>query len=162
MGLKGNENKKFYTHIKRYSTSVITTLLFGSRCPTYDSSILTDFYRMLDMWQLALEPGAQPPLDLIPILRYIPERWASWKALCRDIRHLQRKLYFGLLDQCETRMLQGRRNGCFMEEILDKKERYSMDNELSGYAPSFFTTGWHAINSLALKLYRRCPSRRRF
>jgi hypothetical protein len=126
--------KKFYTHIKRFSTSVITSLMFGIRCPTYETSVVTEFYHVMELWQIAMEPGAHPPVDLLPILRHIPERWASWKTLCRDVRSLQRKLYFGLLDQCETRIQQGRRNGCCMEEIIDKGEKFSMNRELSGYA----------------------------
>jgi hypothetical protein len=130
--------KKFYTHIRRYSTSVITSIVFGTRCPSYETSVITEFYHMMEMWQIAMEPGAHPPVDLIPILRYIPERWAPWKTLCQNVRSLQRKLYFGLLNQCETRMLEGKRIGCCMEEILDNNKKYSMTRELSGYACFFF------------------------
>lgn len=112
--------------------------MFGIRCATYETSVVTEFYHVMEKWQTALEPGAHPPVDLIPILRYIPERWASWKTLCRDIQYLQRKLYFGLLDQCKTRMLKGKRNGCCMEEILDNSQKYSMNRELSGYASRMF------------------------
>jgi hypothetical protein len=115
----------------------MTSLLFGIRCPTYETSIVTDFYHVMELWQNAMEPGANPPVDLLPILRHVPEMWASWKTACRNIRCLQRKLYFGLLDQCETRMLEGRRNGCFMEDVLDKNEKYGMSRELSGYVSTY-------------------------
>lgn len=109
-------------------------MVFGTRCPTYETTVVKEFYHVLELWQIAMEPSAHPPVDLIPILRYIPERWAPWKTLCRNVRSLQRKVYFGLLAQCETRMLKGKRNGCCMEEILDNNQKYSMTRELSGYA----------------------------
>jgi hypothetical protein len=28
-------------------------------------------------------PGVYPPIDLIPVLKYLPERWAPWLAVCR-------------------------------------------------------------------------------
>ncbi|KAJ7729426.1 cytochrome P450 [Mycena olivaceomarginata] len=45
-------------------------------------------------WMLVLEPGATPPVDMIPILKYVPERWAKWKRDCAKTRKLQRDLYF--------------------------------------------------------------------
>ncbi|KAJ7830889.1 cytochrome P450, partial [Mycena olivaceomarginata] len=30
-----------------------------------------------------LLPGVYPPLDLVPALKYLPERWAPWLAACR-------------------------------------------------------------------------------
>ncbi|THH14455.1 hypothetical protein EW146_g5883 [Bondarzewia mesenterica] len=44
------------------------------------------------------EPGAHPPVEFIPIFKYVPARWVSWKALCSEIRELQFKLYGGLID----------------------------------------------------------------
>lgn len=72
-------------------------------------------------------------MDLIPILKRIPERFAPWKAQARHVRDLQRKLYFGLLDECEKRVASGNENGCFMEEVLAKREELELDHELVGY-----------------------------
>lgn len=33
-----------------------------------------------------LLPGVYPPLDLVPALKYLPERWAPWLAACRRSR----------------------------------------------------------------------------
>lgn len=53
---------------------------------------------MEDMWEYALLPGGHPPVDLIPILQLVPERFAEWKTLCKKIRNMQNKIYFELLD----------------------------------------------------------------
>ena len=87
---------------------------------------------MLQLWERVLEPGAHPPVDLLPILRHVPERWAPWKTLCREVRQLQRELYFGLLEQSERRIKDDNRNGCFMEDILDKSAKFGMDREMAG------------------------------
>lgn len=72
-------------------------------------------------------------MDLIPILKRIPERFAPWKTQARLVRDLQRKLYFGLLDECEKRVASGNENGCFMEEVLAKRKELELDHELVGY-----------------------------
>lgn len=74
-----------------------------------------------------------PPVDVFPILKHIPEILAPWKTLCRDIRHRQRKLFFGLVDVCVERIKHGKRNECFMEYLLDNQERYNLDHEMLGY-----------------------------
>ena len=79
------------------------------------------------------QPGAHPPVDLIPIMKYIPERWASWKTEVKITRSLQRKLYFGLLEQVETRLQKGSSNGCFMEAVIEKGPEFGLDREAVGY-----------------------------
>ena len=111
---------------------MIASVLFGTRCPRYETPTVTDFFHVHYLWERAIEPGAHPPVDLLPILRYVPERWAPWKTLCREARRLQRKLYFGLLEQSEKRIRENDRNGCFMEDVLDKSEKLGMDRELAG------------------------------
>jgi hypothetical protein len=123
--------QNFYDDIKRYSTSVIMTILWGVRCPDYETPVMTDFYDTLEMWKKVTEPGSHPPLDLLPILKHVPEKWAPWKPLVRQVRHLQRKLYFGLLDEAENRILKDRRNGSYMEDLLDRHEQLGMDRELT-------------------------------
>lgn len=79
-----------------------------------------------------MEPGAHPPMDLIPILKRVPERFAAWKKLCKEVRRLQRTLYFSLLSECEQRIHEGRRNGSFMEGIIDRQEEFGMTREHVG------------------------------
>ncbi|KAK0485125.1 cytochrome P450 [Armillaria novae-zelandiae] len=86
----------FYTHVRRYSNSTILSITYGKRCPRYESPEATLFFEAQHLWELVLEPGAHPTLDLLPFLKHLP---GVWKRLREETRHLQRKLYFGLLDE---------------------------------------------------------------
>ncbi|KAJ7489151.1 cytochrome P450 [Mycena latifolia] len=125
--------ESFYTHIRRYSNSVILSVLYGKRAPRYETPETTAFFKAQHEWELVLEPGAHPPVDLIPILKYVPERWAKWKRDCKKTRKLQRDLYFGLLDETKERLQRGEENGSYMEEILTRQEEFGMDREITGY-----------------------------
>jgi hypothetical protein len=70
-----------------------------------------------------------PPVDLIPILKYVPERWAPWKTICRKARELQRELYFGLLGEAEARLARGEETGCFMENLIQRQEELGMSRD---------------------------------
>ncbi|KAK0229095.1 cytochrome P450 [Armillaria nabsnona] len=120
----------FFTHIRRYSNSVMLSVLYGKRCPRYESPEAKAFYTVNHLWNHALEPGAHPPLDLLPFLRYLP---GSWKDLCKQVRTLQRQLYFGLLDECQTRLQRGQETDCFIENVLQNQKFFGMDRELTGY-----------------------------
>ncbi|KDQ57266.1 hypothetical protein JAAARDRAFT_35893 [Jaapia argillacea MUCL 33604] len=123
----------FYTHIRRYANSVMMSILYGKRCPRYETREATAFFHVQHLWEAALEPGAHPPVDLLPFLRYIPERWAPWKKLCKEVRKLQRELYFGLLGECEDRVWKGEDSGCFMDEVVLRQEEFAMSREMTGY-----------------------------
>ncbi|KAJ3782385.1 cytochrome P450 [Lentinula aff. detonsa] len=128
-----NSPERFYNHIRRYSNSVIMSVLYGKRCPRYETREATSFFEAQHLWELALEPGAHPPIDLLPFLRHVPRRWAPWKILCDKTRKAQRELYFGLLDECNQRVQQGDENGCYMEEIIKRQDEFGLDRELRGY-----------------------------
>ncbi|KAF8209627.1 cytochrome P450 [Mycena galopus ATCC 62051] len=123
----------FYTHIRRYSNSVILSVLYGKRAPRYETPETTAFFNAQHEWDLLLEPGATPPVDLIPLLKYVPERWAKWKRDCAKTRKLQRELYFGLLDETKERLSRGDENGSYMEEVLTRQEEFGMNREMAGY-----------------------------
>ncbi|KAL0954810.1 hypothetical protein HGRIS_003756 [Hohenbuehelia grisea] len=123
----------FYTHVRRYSNAVIMSVLYGKRSPRYETKEATAFFEAQHLWELALEPGAHPPVDLLPFLNYIPERWAPWKQLCKETRKRQQALYFGLLEECEARMARGVENGCFMEEVIQRQVEFGLRRDLVGY-----------------------------
>lgn len=91
--------KDFFTHFSRYSIFVIILIIYWKRCSRYETKHAIAFFEIQHLWEHTLEPGAHPPVDLLPFLKYIPERWAHWKGLCADVRKRQRDLYFGLLTE---------------------------------------------------------------
>ncbi|KAJ7586994.1 cytochrome P450 [Mycena floridula] len=123
----------FYTHISRYSHSVIMSVLYGIRSPRYETREATAFFAMVKLWSALMEPGAHPPVDLLPFLRYVPERWAPWKKACKELRSLQRNIYLGLFDDCENRVRKGEGNGSYMEEVLEQQDVLGIDRELIAY-----------------------------
>ncbi|KAF8599111.1 cytochrome P450 [Ceratobasidium sp. AG-I] len=125
--------KGFYTHLRRNSSSVILSVLFGKRAPRFETQEVCDFFEAQHMWEEVLTPGAFPPIDFLPFLKYLPTSLASWKTHCETTRCLQRKLYFGLLKEVEERLAQGHENGCFMEEVLARQTEFGMSRELVGY-----------------------------
>ncbi|KAG1815836.1 cytochrome P450 [Suillus variegatus] len=111
----------FKKHIDRYTFSILLSIAFGKRCPHPDTEEERIFYEGVRL-TVQVVSAEGPPVDLLPILKYVPERWAPWKRICREVRTLQRRLYFGLLEEAETRLARGESTGCFMEEVIQHQE----------------------------------------
>ncbi|KII84423.1 hypothetical protein PLICRDRAFT_671374 [Plicaturopsis crispa FD-325 SS-3] len=125
--------KGFFNHIKRYSNSVIVSVLYGKRCPRYESETTTAFFHAMHLNQQAMAIGRYPPVDLLPILNYVPARWAPWKIAAARINRLQKKLYLGLLAECEERVEKGTETGCYMEEVVRRREEFGLTRVMAGY-----------------------------
>ncbi|KAK1219362.1 hypothetical protein PQX77_017886 [Marasmius sp. AFHP31] len=124
--------QRFFNHISRSTNSTIMSVLYGKRCPRYESHEATAFYEVNHLWNSILEAGAHPPVDLLPFLKYIPEKWATWKQLAKLIRRKQRDLYFGLVTETERRMKWGEENGSYTEQVLSRQEELRLDREMVG------------------------------
>ncbi|KAG1869384.1 cytochrome P450, partial [Suillus subalutaceus] len=111
----------FEKHIDRYTFSILLSIAFGKRCPRPDTEEKRLFYEGVRLTvQVVSTEG--PPVDLLPILKYVPERWAPWKGICREARTLQRRLYFGLLEEAETRLARGESTSCLWKKSFSVKK----------------------------------------
>lgn len=129
------KEQEFFEHIFRYSYSVASAIIAGVRSPQSTNAFLVTFQDTNVKWATILEPGSQPPVDLLPALKYVPERWAKWKTLCREIRTTQTKLYGSIVKACERRIERDESNGSMLESLLGDK-KLSADKDLLRYASS--------------------------
>lgn len=105
------------------------SVAFGTRSPRLTNSFISEFFNVQRKFEQILGPGKTPPMDIFPILKYVPERWASWKTTAREIKAGHQKLWYGLLEMCERRIQENRRVGCFIEHVLDNPKQYELTRE---------------------------------
>ncbi|KAL1753471.1 cytochrome P450 [Schizophyllum commune] len=120
--------EKFYGHIERFGISIVMSIVYGKRAPRIDAPIASAFVHENDRWSALLMPGATPPVDALPILKYLPEFLAPWKKETREIRALQRELYCGIFDECKKRVEAGDAN-FFMAEVIKEQETNGLTRE---------------------------------
>ncbi|KIK00846.1 hypothetical protein K443DRAFT_678870 [Laccaria amethystina LaAM-08-1] len=118
--------ENWYSHLRRYTTSYALGIIYGKRGPTLSSPDVVDFMDVHPKFINALEIGTMPPVDLFPILTLVPERWANWKKIVKNIRHLHETLYDRLLSTVEKRMANGNGTGVFLEQMITKAQQYGL------------------------------------
>ncbi|KAK2755050.1 hypothetical protein FQN54_006578 [Arachnomyces sp. PD_36] len=126
-----------YRHIQRYTTAVILASVFGQR-GVFESHKVRALYDTQHRFSAILEPGATPPVDAFKILQYVPEYFASYKRKAKELRKEQRALYIQLLDETKERMWEGNGTGCYMEKLLENKEKSGLSEEHIAYVGGTF------------------------
>ncbi|KAJ7898660.1 cytochrome P450 [Mycena olivaceomarginata] len=140
--------QSFYTDMQRYSISVIYSVLHGRRMPRYETEEVAAFMNAMHAWNALMEPGSTPPVDAIPVLKLIPERWAKWKRDCKEIRNLHRARYFGLVEEIRERIRRNQHNGSYMEKVLERQAELGMDEEMTGwFGGALLEAGTHTTSS---------------
>lgn len=121
--------RNYFDHIRKYSTAVILASVYGQRGATFDSEKVQALYHAQDQFTEILEPGATPPVDAFPFLKYLPEFMASWKARARAIRMEQRTLYNRLLTETKSKLAKGEATDCFIARLLRDQEKSSLTDD---------------------------------
>jgi len=129
-----------YTHIKRTTASVMTTLLYGKRCFQWSGSDAEIFFEGVKLLNNVTDPGAHALIDLFWPLQYVPYvkrwGWAKWKPLCDTTKSVRDALYIRLLEECEERLKSGRAVGCYIETILNNQADLGMTRDEIRYVSS--------------------------
>jgi hypothetical protein len=103
------------------------SVMFGVRFPRTTTSLYQDFWKMIAIAVELSSPAEQPPIDIFPILEWIPERWAQWKAKARDLKNAQEGVFRRMLMPVERRLEEGTGNESFMEEVYQRAEEWGLD-----------------------------------
>ncbi|KAG8940009.1 hypothetical protein FRC03_005853, partial [Tulasnella sp. 419] len=119
----------FY-HIRRATISSVFSIVGGVRIPQVDAERSKRFFHLWDMISDHCEAGNAPPVDLLPILDYIPDRFAgNWKARCVTIDHMIQELIWDLFKNAEKRLEEERANGCYLEVMIQNAQEWDLTKD---------------------------------
>ncbi|CEL59386.1 O-methylsterigmatocystin oxidoreductase OS=Aspergillus flavus (strain ATCC 200026 / FGSC A1120 / NRRL 3357 / JCM 12722 / SRRC 167) GN=ordA PE=2 SV=1 [Rhizoctonia solani AG-1 IB] len=97
----------FMNHPMRYTTSVITCLLYGLRCESYHDPIVQEVEETMRLLSNLLVPGGKPPVEVFPFLNYLPRFISPWKDQCQKLAKRMDVLYGDLAELGVHRGMQG-------------------------------------------------------
>ncbi|KAI4523854.1 cytochrome P450 [Schizophyllum commune Loenen D] len=139
--------ERFFDHISRYGNSLILAILYGRRSPRTETPTALAIVEILSHWVTYLEPGATPPVDVFPILKWIPGWMAPWVARARKIRDMRAALYLGLFDDCRTRVEAGEDNFFMGDVIRDQASHGLAKEQMSELAGAIYEAGSETTSS---------------
>lgn len=88
---------------------------------------------MMNEWSKIMETGATPPVDIFPILKWIPQRFFNnWIDRSRSVGIAMDKLHGRMVSHVIQRRLKGGSKKSFTDDILDQQEKLQLSrNELN-------------------------------
>ncbi|KAL4784752.1 cytochrome P450 2D18 [Aspergillus varians] len=115
-------------HPGRLSNSIIMSLVFGIRTPRYDTSHYLELQRVVTEMSGLGEIGASPPVDWLPVLKYVPELfWRNWRTRAASLRKRILNLYGPLTERViERRKNEIGHHGSFLDGVLDQQEKLKL------------------------------------
>ncbi|PWY76508.1 cytochrome P450 2D18 [Aspergillus sclerotioniger CBS 115572] len=117
------------SHPKRYSNSIMMSIVLGIRTMTPDTAHMRGLYHFLEGLSEILEIGATPPVDIFPIFKYLPESWFhNWKSRSRAVGALLTRLYEPLIDHVIRRRNRVGSKECFLDNVLDQQEKLGLSD----------------------------------
>ncbi|CAM1509767.1 Fc.00g001020.m01.CDS01 [Cosmosporella sp. VM-42] len=126
---------QFFEYSRLYTLSVSSTLIYGKRASSIDSEWYRKFFDLMNIWLELQEPGANPPIDEFPLLKYLPGYWKKRADKCRK---LMDDMWDEARKEVDERRSKGIKRDCFIDAKMDEYEE-------KGW-PSWMTT--HAFNNL--------------
>lgn len=125
--------EEYYDHIRRYATAVILATVYGQRGATFSTPKVQALYHVQDQFTDLVQPGATPPIDEYPVLKYLPEFMSPWKTRTRKIRIEQRALYMALLNETKLKMGLGKEIEYFMSRLIKDQGKNGLTDEDIAY-----------------------------
>ncbi|CRG92366.1 Vitamin D 25-hydroxylase [Talaromyces islandicus] len=119
----------YMLHPRRYSNSVITSIVYGIRITSPHAIYMERLYEMLDEFTALLELGATPPVDLYPFLKWIPERLlGNWMTRSTHVKDIMESLHQPMFQHVINRRQKFGHKDSFMDRLL-------ADNDKLGFSP---------------------------
>ena len=97
--------------------------MFGIRSSTPDASHLVDLYKMMEGWSEVMETGATPPVDILPILKHVPESiFGHWITRASNVGKAMDTLYARMVSRVIKRRAATGSRDSFLDHILDQQD----------------------------------------
>lgn len=95
------EPTELQKHMRTWSLVTPMVAICGYQSPHKDSRLIRWFFENQHDWLDLLTPGVAPPVDIFPILKYIPEFMAKWKRKARNVHKNQKGFYQMMLESAK-------------------------------------------------------------
>ncbi|KAI1470391.1 putative cytochrome P450 [Daldinia caldariorum] len=119
----------FNDHLRRYTTSLTTQMTFGFRTTTIDDRRFKEIFDIFDRSSELIASRTAALLDLVPILRRLPDSMLNIKSEGRKIHERELELFRGYYLNTKKSLHDGTAKPSVCVDLVNmqKKERFSDD-----------------------------------
>ncbi|KAJ4418923.1 hypothetical protein N0V82_005272 [Gnomoniopsis sp. IMI 355080] len=123
----------FEDHLKRYTHSQTTQIVFGFRIISIHDPNLKQFFESFEQVVVATQATSAALLDLFPILRRLPEICLPMKRRAKRLHKAEELLYGGHWSRAKAKVEQGKLKSCFSVDLCKAQKEYGFSDKLASY-----------------------------
>ncbi|KZL85875.1 cytochrome p450 [Colletotrichum incanum] len=141
-----NDPKNFHKHLQRWALATPLSLLSGQGVSESGVASTEKYFKVQDTWVKFLTPARAPPVDVFPMMKYIPKYFASWKREAAALSLAMRRTMYHMLDGAKaqhasiTQGLRSAENESIMTKLIREGER-SKDSRFGDHELAVFGAG---------------------
>lgn len=141
-------------HAPRYSNSISMALAYHSRTPRHDTKHMLGLEHLNNGFLELAEIGATPPVDWLPILKYVPERFFNnWKTRALKLRENLLDLYMPLRHRAQKRREAVGSTPSLYDAIRDQKLDMT-DEEIDFFLGNLLEGGTDTVATTTLVFFQ--------
>jgi cytochrome P450 len=142
--------EEYYAHVMRAFGAVILAEVYGLRGTKERTR---RFFAIQDEWAALLDPGAMPPFEVFPFLRWVPDwmtPWRGWRTRAELLKGRQSGLYKELFEEAKGEIERGTGGETFVKKLLEDQEKEGYTDVELTYIAGFLMEGGADTTALAL------------
>ncbi|KAJ5482591.1 hypothetical protein N7475_001403 [Penicillium sp. IBT 31633x] len=128
-----NQPEHFIDHIRRYTNSLTTQMVFGFRTTSNDDPKLKRLYEGCEKFCEVTGTSTAALIDLFPILKSLPDVLLPMRKYSKELHEQEKDLYVGHWMDAKKSIKYGTAKPCFCVDLLKAQDAQGFSDNLAGY-----------------------------
>ncbi|KAI1336781.1 cytochrome P450 [Xylariaceae sp. FL0016] len=124
---------RFFDHLRRFTNSLSTQIVFGFRTPNLDDPKLKQLFHGLAEWSKLTGSQSAAILDVFPILRSLPDMLLPSRKHARELHRKEYNLFVGHYLTAKKKLKEGTAQPCFCSDLVRAQDQLKFSDGLAGY-----------------------------
>jgi hypothetical protein len=129
-----NSPSSFYMHNRRYSASVILSIVYGRRIPEWDCPEIHRIFAVLGRFVQCRKPG-QWLVDVFPELAEsrIFNAFSTWKKVGKEFHDADEETWMGFWNEMVRELARGEKKHCFGRILYEGYEKQGLNESQAAW-----------------------------
>ncbi|KAI1851131.1 hypothetical protein JX266_003796 [Neoarthrinium moseri] len=123
----------FVDHIRRYTNSLTTQMIFGFRTTSIDDPKLKQLFHGFEKFCEVTGTQTAALLDVFPFLRYLPDALLPMRRYAKELHNKEYDLYVGHYLDTKKKLRDGRAKPCFCVDLVKAQDEEGFSDGIAGY-----------------------------
>ncbi|KAI1204660.1 cytochrome P450 [Annulohypoxylon truncatum] len=124
---------QFIHHIRRYTNSLSTQMLFGFRTVDNNDPRLKQLFRSFEGFSIVMGSEAAALLEVFPLLRYLPDAFLPMRRYAKELHKVESALFLGHYRETRRKLKAGEAKPCLCVDLVRAQDKEGFSDLTAAY-----------------------------